>query len=174
MKDTVPFASTEYFITLGLLFFARGMDFLSTWIATPNLVHEANPIAKRLGWKWGALLNLAICVLLAAWPLPSVVLVTTSLLVAARNFKSACWMRTLGESQYAYFMSSLLHQASVRLQIACLLGETLLVGLVGAAVTYYGRGELMVEAIGIGIVGYAGAVAFYTLLSVWRTRRHLG
>ena len=27
------------------------------------------------------------------------------------------------------------------------------------------------QAIGIGIVGYAVAVAFYTLLSVWRTRR---
>ena len=32
---------------------ARGMDFLSTWVATPNLVLEGNPIAKKLGWKMG-------------------------------------------------------------------------------------------------------------------------
>ena len=29
------------------------MDFLSTWVATPNLVLEGNPIAKKLGWRWG-------------------------------------------------------------------------------------------------------------------------
>lgn len=49
MEDFVPFASSDYFITLGLLVFARGMDFLSTWFATPTLALEANPLAKRLG-----------------------------------------------------------------------------------------------------------------------------
>ena len=29
-------------------------------------------------------------------------------------------------------------------------------------------------AIGLGIIGYALAVAFYTLLSVWRLRRAMG
>ncbi len=37
------------------------MDFLSTWVATPNLVLEGNPIAKKLGWRWGIPLNLALC-----------------------------------------------------------------------------------------------------------------
>jgi hypothetical protein len=30
---------------------------------------------------------------------------------------------------------------------------------------------LVPVAIGIGIIGYAGAVAFYTLLGIWRLRR---
>ena len=49
MDDFIPFDSQEYFMLLALLLFARGMDFLSTWVATPHLVLEGNPIAKWLG-----------------------------------------------------------------------------------------------------------------------------
>ena len=51
--DFLPFASRGYFAMLALLVLARGLDFLSTWMATPNLVLEGNPIAKKLGWKLG-------------------------------------------------------------------------------------------------------------------------
>ena len=44
MDDSVPFASREYFIMLAILVFSRGMDFLSTWVATPHLVLEGNPV----------------------------------------------------------------------------------------------------------------------------------
>ena len=88
MEDLIPFGSARYFLILALLLFARGMDFLSTWIATPNLVLEANPIAKKLGWKWGMAVNLLLCPAFALWPLPAIVIITTSLLVAARNFQS--------------------------------------------------------------------------------------
>jgi hypothetical protein len=64
IEDTIPFGSREYFVFLGVLLLARGMDFLSTWVATPHLVLEANPIAKRLGWKWGIPVNLAVCTVL--------------------------------------------------------------------------------------------------------------
>ena len=46
MDDPVSFGSRGYLLMLGLLVFGRGMDFLSTWIATPNLALEGNPIAK--------------------------------------------------------------------------------------------------------------------------------
>ena len=100
MDDTIPFASHGYFLMLGLLVFSRGMDFLSTWIATPNLALEGNPLAKKLGWKWGVLLNVAICLTLAMWPLSAIVISTASVLVAARNFQSAWLMRSLGEEIY--------------------------------------------------------------------------
>ena len=76
MTEFVPFGGNDYWILLGSLLFARGADFLSTWIATPNLVMEANPIARWLGWKWGVLVNLALCGGLAAWPMAAIVLVT--------------------------------------------------------------------------------------------------
>ena len=37
MGDSVAFLSREYFLFLALLACARGLDFLSTWIATPRL-----------------------------------------------------------------------------------------------------------------------------------------
>src|SRR5438445_9241756 len=97
MDDFLPFGSRYYLLTLGLLLVCRGMDILSTWVATPNLVLEGNPIAKKLGWRWGLPINFALCFTLAFWPLPAIVISTTSALVAARNFQSAWLMRSLGE-----------------------------------------------------------------------------
>src|SRR5713226_10585493 len=100
MSDLIPFGSRTYAEIFLLLLIARGMDFLSTWIATPNLVLEGNPIAKKLGWKWGTPINLLLCLSFAMWPLPAVIIATTSLLIAARNFQSAWLMRSLGEEAY--------------------------------------------------------------------------
>ena len=126
IDEFIPFGSRHYIALLAVLILARGMDFLSTWVATPNLVLEANPIAKRLGWKWGALLNVAICACFAVWPLPALVLVTTSLLVAARNFQSAWLMRSLGEESYRSWIAERMAQSSLPLHVFCLLSQTLL------------------------------------------------
>ena len=169
MEDSVAFASRDYFITLGLLVFARGMDFLSTWFATPTLALEANPIAKRLGWKWGIVLNVLLCFAAAHWPLAGLIVVTTSLLVAARNFKSAWLMRALGEEGYSMLVGDVMARTSWRAFFICVLGETLLFGLVGGAVVASSEWPSVPLAVGMGMVAYAVAVAFYSLLAVWRT-----
>jgi hypothetical protein len=174
MENTVPFASRGYFLMLGLLVFSRGMDFLSTYIATPNLALEGNPIAKKLGWKWGALLNIAICLVLPLWPLSSVVIATASVLVAARNFQSAWLMRSLGEEVYRRWHVERVRETRVGLYLFCLAGNTLLIGAVGAALIYFSNPErsgFVAFAIGMGMVAYAVAVAFYTLLAIWRIHR---
>ncbi|MBI5800381.1 MAG: hypothetical protein HZA92_06585 [Verrucomicrobia bacterium] len=171
MEDSVPFASRDYLITLGLLVFARGMDFLSTWFATPTLALEANPLAKRLGWKWGIGFNILLCLAAAHWPLAALILVTTSLLVAARNFKSAWLMRALGETGYAMLVSDAMSHSSRRSFLVSVLGETLLFGLVGGAVVLSGEWPSVPMAVGMGMVAYAVAVAFYSLLAVWRMWR---
>ena len=134
MDDTIPFASRDYFLMLALLAFSRGMDFLSTWIATPNLVLEGNPLAKKLGWKWGVPLNVAICLALPLWPLSAIVVATASVLVAARNFQSAWLMRSLGEKLYRDWHVERVQETSVTLYLFCLFAQTALVGGVGAAV----------------------------------------
>ncbi len=174
MEEQVPFGSGEYWVVFGVVVFSRGMDFLSTWVATPRLLLEANPIARRLGWKWGGLVNLLICLVAASWPLAAIVISTTSLLVAARNFKSALWMRALGEERYRDWISGLMDQTSTQLHLLCVFGETGLVALVGVGVMFFGRDEIALVAIGLGILSYAGAVLFYTLLSLWRMRRRIG
>ena len=175
MDDFVPFGSRIYAAMLLLLLVARGMDFLSTWIATPNMVLEGNPLAKKLGWKWGILVNLALCFAFAFWPLPAIVISTTSVLVAARNFQSAWLMRSLGEQLYREWHVERVQETSITLYLACLFGQTVLTAGVGTGVilaTNWGHhDEPIALAIGLGIIAYAGAVMFYTLLGVVRLRR---
>ena len=176
MDDTVPFGSRMYLLMLVLLVFARGMDFLSTWIATPNLVLEGNPIAKKLGWKWGLVVNVVLVTALALWPLSAIVVATASVLVAARNFQSAWLMHSMGEHAYRDWCVARIQETRPTLYLLCLAGNTLLIAGVGAAVIFSSRTEteellLVPLGIGMGIVAYAVAVAFYTLLAVWRLRR---
>ena len=170
MDEMVPFGGRDYFLMLALLAFSRGMDFLSTWIATPNLVLEGNPLAKKLGWKWGLALNVVLCVALAAWPLSAIVVATASVLVAARNFQSAWLMHSLGEEIYRQWHVERVQETRITVYLLCLAGNTLLTAGVGAALIYFSHLRLAPFAIGMGMVAYAVAVAFYTLLAIWRIR----
>ena len=171
MEDFLIFGSKGYCLMLLALIFARGMDILSTWIATPNLVLEGNPVAKILGWRWGLPINVGICLILAFWPLPAIVLSTTSLLVAARNFQSAWLMRSMGEEVYRDWHVARIQETPVTLFLLCLAGNTALTAIIGGLVIFFSRMELVLFGIGAGIVAYSGAVAFYTLLALWRLRR---
>jgi hypothetical protein len=171
MGDILPFASRGYFGLLALLLFARGMDFLSTWVATPNLVLEGNPLARKMGWKWGAVVNIALCLTFAFWPLTAVIVITAGLLVAARNFHSAWLMHTMGETAYRDWVLERLSQTPLPLYLGCLLGETALTALPGAALVWWGPEESVAFSIGCGVLAYAGIVLFYTSLSLWRSRR---
>ena len=166
----VPFGSLVYFALLACLVIARAMDFLSTWVATPNLVLEANPIARKMGWRIGLLVNGLLCGTFAVWPLPAVVIITTSLLVAVRNFQSAWLMRTLGEHQYRLWMGERLSQAPRGLFLFCLFAQAALLGILGTTLMYFSRFQLVPFGIGMGIVTYGFAILVYTLISVWRVR----
>ncbi len=176
MDDTVPFGSSDYFIFLAVLVFSRAMDFLSTWVATPNLVLEGNPIAKKLGWTGSLLINGVLIVVLAMWPLSAIVIATASLLVAARNFQSAWLMHSLGEEVYRAWHTQRVQETRVTLYLFCLAGNTLLTAGVGVALIYFSQTnadqwQMVPFAIGMGIIAYAIAVAFYSLLALWRLHR---
>jgi hypothetical protein len=175
MDDSVHFASREYFIMLAILLFSRGADFLSTWVATPHLVLEGNPIAKWLGWKWGAVVNVVLVLSLAAWPLSAIVVSTASVLVAARNFQSAWLMHSMGEEVYRDWHVQRMSETRITLYLFCLAGNTLLTAAVGAALIVFSTTKdcvlIVPMGIGTGIIAYAAAVIIYTLLSVWRSRR---
>jgi hypothetical protein len=170
-EDFVPFGSAVYFAFLAVLLVARSMDFLSTWVATPNLVLEANPIARKMGWRFGLLFNVALCFLFALWPLPAVVIITTSTLVAARNFQSAWLMRSLGEHQYRLWMSERISETPRPLFLFCLLTQTALLGLLGTGLMYFSQLILIPFGVGMGMVTYAFAILVFSMLSVWRAKR---
>jgi hypothetical protein len=177
MDQTVAFGSREYTICVLILTFGRGMDFLSTWLATPNLVLEANPLAKRLGWRWGALLNLGVIVGFGLWPLPAVIIATTSLLVAARNFQQTWLMRAMGEAEYQRWMSERLSGSSRTVFFLCLAAQTLLHAGLGGALVWFGGYNVITYGIGAGLIAYGVAVASFTVLAVrkaWRWRAATG
>jgi hypothetical protein len=171
MDDLVPFGGPEYCFFLSLLLVARGTDFLSTWIATPRLVLEGNPIARRLGWKFGALFNVVLCLVFGLWPVASLMIATSSLLVAARNFQSAWLMRTLGEEEYRDWYVARIRQTGLALYLFCLGGQVLLPAMVGVSLVLFYGGLLVPFSIGLGILGYSFAVLLYTSLALWRIRR---
>ena len=168
-----PFPSWEYFICFGVLLFARGADFLSTWVATPRLVLEGNPLAKKLGWKLGGIVNFLLCITFAFLPLTTIIIATTSMLVAARNFQSAWLMRTLGEEGYRDWYVARVAETHLGLYLFCLLAQTALFLAIGGTLIFFTR-QPVPFAIGLGIIAYGITVLLYTLLSVWRIRRRIG
>ena len=171
IEEFVPFGSPVYLALLACLVCARAMDFLSTWVATPNLVLEANPLAKIMGWRLGLVINAILCGVFAIWPLPSIVIITSSLLVAARNFQSAWLMRSLGEHEYRFWMGERLAAAPRYLFLFCLCAQTALLGLLGIGLMFFAQFQLVPFGVGMGMVTYAFAILVYTLLSLWRSRK---
>lgn len=169
--ESVTFGSAVYPMWLGLLLAARGADLLSTWIATPNLVLEGNPVARWLGWKGGLLVNGLACVGCALLQTAAVVVITTSLLVAARNLQSAWVMRSWGEDAYRHWYAGRLRAAPLGLYLGCLVGQCLLVALLGAGVMTCTPPDSIPFAVGLGMVVYAVAVLLYSGLAVSRVRR---
>lgn len=171
MDDVLAFGSRDYWLMFLLLIFSRGMDILSTWIATPNLTLEGNPIAKKLGWRGGILVNFGVAFGVAFSPMSAIATGTASLLIAARNFQSAWLMRSMGEENYRDWHISRIQETRITLYLLSLAGNTLLVAAVGVALMYFSWRSLIPFAIGFGITFYAAAVAFFTVLGVWRLRR---
>lgn len=169
-NEMFEFGSEAYWLMLLVLVCARGCDFFSTWLATPNLRLEANPIAAWLGWRRGILVNLVLCVVLSMFVVPAVMLATTSFLVAARNLENAWLMRTMGEDDYQMWMGGQLKRTPNSLVLGCFWGNGLLVFLVGLGVVL-SSGNVIGLSIGFGIVGYSFAVVLFTTLSIWRSRR---
>jgi hypothetical protein len=109
---------------------ARGLDFLSTWIVTPRLELEANPLARRLRWGPMALLNVPLPALPFVHHGLAIALVVTSLLVAGTNLSAGALARGLGERAQLESQRRALRRLG--------LGNALLMNTVGSLVVCLG------------------------------------
>jgi hypothetical protein len=88
-----------YHILFAFAFVSRASDLLTTWLVSPTLKLEANPVARRFRWPFGFLTLFAA--LLAYWfPEMCVALTTTSFLVAGSNAMKIPMARSMGEEAY--------------------------------------------------------------------------
>ena len=114
-------AAGDYCLFLLVLLFAtRRRTSSALGSPRPTLSLRAIPWPKRLGWRWGIPFNVAICFLLAFWPVTAVAVSTTSVLVAARNFQSAWLMRTIGENAYRDWHIPRIQETQISLYLFCL------------------------------------------------------
>ncbi len=148
---------------LAALAVARGLDFLSTWIVTPRLELEANPLMRRVGWRRMALLNLPLLALPLLHEGLAIALVVTSLLVAGTNLSAGALARGMGE------------RAQLESQLRALrrlgLGAALLLNTVGSLLVCAGGGFILLllpatesragwAALGVVLFGAAGLLHF--------------
>ena len=82
-----------------LLLISRLGDILSTYMVTPSLALEANPIVKKLGWPF-AWLTVLICVAPYVNVPGSLSLLVAFLLVSASNTSKIWMVRAMGETEY--------------------------------------------------------------------------
>jgi hypothetical protein len=94
-------------------------DIGTTYLVSPTLRVEANPIARRLGWKY-----IFATALIAFIPYRSihggVVVLTASFLIAALNASEAMLARFMGESDYAALTREAIRKTSAPLGLALL------------------------------------------------------
>ncbi len=167
MDIVVDAGSRWWWGSLLALLAGRALDLLSTWISTPRLENEGNPLSRRLGWRGGIAFSILISFGAAFVPLIAIILATTSFLIAAENFRSAWLMKTMGEHAYRDWYLRRVSETPRSLYLGCLLGKTapfILLGVVLAA----GSGLRPIPfGMGVGMIGYGLAVLLYT----WLARR---
>lgn len=111
--------------------FARGMDFLSTWLVTPNLALEANPLLRQASWTRLALLNLPLLGLPLLHHGLAITLIVTSLLVAGTTLAQGALARGMGERRQLESQAQALRRLGLAGALALNSGGALLICLSG-------------------------------------------
>ena len=155
-----------------LLLIARIGDIGSTYLVTPRLKLEANPIVRRLGWPF-ALLTILIC-LAPYWSVPGgIILLVVSLLVSASNSSKIWFIRTMGEEEYYQLVLNLTARAKLGSSLLFLLLPAFFMGLLGGTVIflYPDPNYFWGYYFGEGVLVYAAVIAIYSPLTFLRLRR---
>jgi len=156
-------------VLCGLLLISRIGDVATTYLITPNLILEANPIMRRLGWRFG-LLTLGAC-FLPYFNVPiSVAALVAFLLVSASNARSVWFVRTIGEKAYAELILATMRKGKLSHALASVAASTFFLALVGGTIMFFypsPDGDWGFW-IGFGVLIYASAVCLHGTLSTIR------
>lgn len=161
---------TEH-IVAGLLLLARIGDIGSTYLATPNLLLESNPVARKLRWPF-ALMTLGVAALPYYMLEPGIVILTASLLVTASNFGKVWFIRTLGEQAYFDFVSQMAARSRpIEPLLFTTLSASALALIGGLLIMFYPTENEIAYWIGYGFVIYALVAVTWGIHGYLRMRR---
>jgi len=149
-----------------LILVSRIGDIGTTFLVTPTLTLEANPIARRLGWRF-ALLTLAVCAVPYFSLNYGVMILVPSLMVSAGNAGKVWAARTMGEQQYKAMMLSLAAKSKLRHALGGVLLSATFIVLLGVVILllYPDPLEELAFWFGAGIVAYGFVIAIHG--SLW-------
>ncbi len=156
-----------------LILISRLGDIGSTYLVTPTLRLEANPIVRRLGWRF-AIATLAMCVVPYVSMELGVMFLVPSLLVSASN-SARIWMaRTLGEAEYWALLMRLARQSRLTYALAGVCASAGFVILTGLVVLlfYPNPSNDWAFWIGAGIINYGAVIAIHGSLAFVRLFRN--
>src|SRR5512132_741690 len=145
-------------VLFALLLVSRLGDVISTRLATPTLALEANPLVRRLGWRFALATLLLPLVAYFDTSLAMMVLVP-SLLVTASNLSKGWGMRTMGENAYLELVQGLARRSRVWEPLSFLAGAC--VAVAGATLCTLEGPSHWGYWFGLGVIVYGAAMAVH-------------
>ncbi|HUC65724.1 MAG TPA: hypothetical protein VMA53_09875 [Stellaceae bacterium] len=159
-------------VLCALLLIARIGDVGTTFLVTPSLELEANPIMRKLGWRF-ALLTLAACALpYLSLPVAVIVLIG-SLFVSASNAAKIWVARAIGEKAYAALLVDAARRSKLSHALLGVAACSFFIALAGGTILlFYPRPTADWGFwLGIGVLSYAAAVCVHQTLWTMRLFR---
>jgi hypothetical protein len=123
-------------VLCALLLISRIGDIGTTYLATPNLVLEANPIVQKLGWRF-ALVTLGACVFPYVHVPMAVTALIAFLLVSASNARTVWIARALGETAYAALLIDAARKSTLSRALIGVAASSFFVALAGGTVMLF-------------------------------------
>jgi len=144
-----------------LLLIARLGDVGTTYLMSPRLVLEANPLVRRFGWPY-AVGTLVVCITPYFSLQVAVAFLMASLLVSAGNAARVWAARVMGEQAQMEWMLSLARRGRVSHAIAGVWASSLFLAAAGGVIMlFYPTTEDWGFWLAIGIVGYGVAIGVH-------------
>jgi hypothetical protein len=171
-KSLMPTFQQLPHVIASLLLLARIGDVGSTYLISPQLKLEANPLARRFRWPFAALTLLLAAIPYYSLPIGIAALIL-SLLVCASNCSRIWFVRTMGEAEYYSLIIDVARRVPPGLGIVYCLFSPLCMVLIGGVILlfYPDRRNDWAYYFALGFFIYAFAIAFYGTLTFLRYRR---
>src|SRR5262249_6760920 len=152
-----------------LILISRIGDLGTTYLVTPTLKLEANPLARKLGWRF-AILTLAVCFIPYYSVNMAVMILVPCLMVSAGNAGRIWAAKTMGEERYRAMLLSLAVKSRLRHALAGVLLSAFFIILLGLVLVwlYSDPSEDLAYWFGAGIVTYGLVMGLHG--SLWFIR----
>lgn len=155
-------------VLCGLILLGRIGDIISTWLITPKLELEANPVLRRLGWRFAVLTLLLCLVPYVVNPLIAVILVPPFLMISGSNIGKIWVVRALGEKKVLEQSVEAARNSTFGKAAACALLSGAFFILTGVVLVCFSRLEtdrtvvgLIAEYFGYGIATFGLAISLH-------------